>query len=438
MLTLDSSQAEPEPPEKGQPSYPRTELRIEFVDALRGLAALYVMLYHAFQITFQVQGSGIDIYNQNIASTDKDRLTDLFNHLMYYIYNIGFRYGHYAVVIFIVLSGYSLMLPVARSREGLLKKGTLNFFKRRARRILPPYYVALVISLLLIALVPGLNISYNGRAWWDDALPALEPGPILAHIALIHNWFPSYVDAINPAMWSIPLEFQLYFTLPFFLLPVWRKYGALTMVGLAIALSVVFHFLFKGRIDYAYPWFLGLFAMDAFAASVGFSKRLIDSRRLYPLPWGIITILSLMPFIILDTTKSIFPVFSQENTAWVKDLLIGLASASLVIYCTKLTLKADKKTRFNPLRLLNQPKLVKLGWFSYSLYLIHVPILMVNFVFWNSLNLPYTITHLAGLFCSILTSLLLAYGFHLVFERPFMTVNLNSARLIMQRQDQTI
>lgn len=68
-----------------------------------------------------------------------------------------FQYGHSAVATFIVLSGFSLMLPIARSSEETLKGGMLGYLKRRSLRILPPYYVALGLSLLLIALVPGLH-----------------------------------------------------------------------------------------------------------------------------------------------------------------------------------------------------------------------------------------------------------------------------------------
>ena len=59
-------------------------------------------------------------------------------------------YGHLAVDVFIVLSGFCLMLPVARS-GGALADGARGFFVRRARRILPPYFAAFTISVALTA-----------------------------------------------------------------------------------------------------------------------------------------------------------------------------------------------------------------------------------------------------------------------------------------------
>src|SRR5215203_1884331 len=108
--------------------------RLAFLDGLRGLAASYVVLHHAALL---VPPSGLT----GPATVARFLL----------------RHGHYAVAVFIVLSGYCLMLPVARDPLGRLPGGTLAFFGRRARRILPPYYAALVLCWALIALVPELG-----------------------------------------------------------------------------------------------------------------------------------------------------------------------------------------------------------------------------------------------------------------------------------------
>src|SRR5580765_5188837 len=58
--------------------------------------------------------------------------------------------GAHGVDLFVVISGFCLALPVARS--GLVLDST-NFFIRRAARILPPYYVALAACATL-AIIP--------------------------------------------------------------------------------------------------------------------------------------------------------------------------------------------------------------------------------------------------------------------------------------------
>src|SRR6202020_1828899 len=70
-----------------------------------------------------------------------------------------FIYGRFAVVVFIVLSGFSLSLSPAHN--GWRLDGFTRFAHRRARRILPAYWAALAFSLAvawLIAPQPGHGI----------------------------------------------------------------------------------------------------------------------------------------------------------------------------------------------------------------------------------------------------------------------------------------
>src|SRR5438270_2616521 len=101
--------------------------RLPFLDGLRGLAAVYVVLHHA---AMMVPPAGLG----GVGSAAR----------------FVFRHGHYAVAVFIVLSGYCLMLPVARDPCGRLPGGVVGYLGRRARRILPPYYAALGLGWLLI------------------------------------------------------------------------------------------------------------------------------------------------------------------------------------------------------------------------------------------------------------------------------------------------
>lgn len=148
-------------------------VRLEFLDGLRGLAALYVVLSHVWL----AERTGWNPHAETGYVVDPG-----LPHGLHRAINL-LQYGHYAVVIFIALSGFCLMLPVARSSEGTLKDGAANYFKRRFLRILPPYYAAFGLLLLLIALVPGMHKAGNG--WWSLSLPAFTPGVIVSHCC----WF---------------------------------------------------------------------------------------------------------------------------------------------------------------------------------------------------------------------------------------------------------
>ena len=109
-------------------------LRLHYLDGLRGLAALQVAFHHATSEISMPPGWLSPGWIKAIAFVPNPRM---------------------AVEFFIVISGYCLMMPVARS--GSLKGGWAGFIERRARRILPPYYAAVALSLAIILLVPGMN-----------------------------------------------------------------------------------------------------------------------------------------------------------------------------------------------------------------------------------------------------------------------------------------
>jgi peptidoglycan/LPS O-acetylase OafA/YrhL len=181
-------------------------------------------------------------------------------------------FGHEAVAVFIVLSGYCLMLPVVRRGGDRLPRSVGNFIARRAFRILPPYYATIVLSLVLIATVPVLSRGGSGTIW-DDSLPGLALAPILAHAFVLHNWFPEWAFQINGPLWSVATEWQIYFFFPWLLLPLWRRFGLVTAFLVAAVVGYVPLAIVTARASAAIPWYLALFALGMGAAAVVHSSR---------------------------------------------------------------------------------------------------------------------------------------------------------------------
>jgi peptidoglycan/LPS O-acetylase OafA/YrhL len=302
--------------------------RLVGLDGIRGLAALFVVLNHVFLRAFP--GYPVD-------------------HAPFWAG--WFIYGRFAVVVFIVLSGFSLTVSPVRS--GWRLGPTSRFACRRAWRILPPYWSALVFSLLMTWFVlsqPGWAMP-NGKS-------------VVVYGLLIQD----AVDAPTPnrAFWSIAIEAQLYIVLPLLLLIV-RRISAIAMVAMVAAIVVTVGLLapyvaiMNTALIRLTPDLAVLFAIGVMAAGVvGASER----RKSWPWHW--LALCAAVPVVALIAAKG--SVWTIDNLFWV-DLAWGPAIGCL------LTAVATDRPR--PLvRLLDTRPLRSLGSFSYSLYLTHAPIVI--------------------------------------------------------------
>jgi peptidoglycan/LPS O-acetylase OafA/YrhL len=302
-----------------------------------------------------------------------------------------FMYGRYAVDLFIVISGYCLMLPVIKS-GGELRRGPLDFLKRRAWRILPPYYLAMAVSLLFIWLFIGKPTGTH----WDVTLPVTWHA-VLSHLVLLHDACGDDFK-INHVFWSIAVEWRLYFFFPFLVLA-WRYWGALTTTILAIVASRVLQHYTNIFIGTSLTFnYLGLFACGMLGAAITYpSSNFL--RRAQELPWSWIT-LGLTLFVLVD------PILT--------DYAVGFWSASFIV------MTSIHRGAWHH-KLLSFPPLVFIGTYAYSIYLIHAPFLQI---LWQYLFAPLQSDPLAMfltlLFAGIPLILAFSYLFFLLCERPFL------------------
>jgi peptidoglycan/LPS O-acetylase OafA/YrhL len=103
-----------------------------------------------------------------------------------------------------VLSGFLLWQPWVRAATGSCEPPRPGaFLLRRAARIIPAYYVALVGSVLLLwglAGTPGVR---------------LPDGELLALFGVFaQNFSPGTVMKLDPPMWTIAIEASFYVVLP--------------------------------------------------------------------------------------------------------------------------------------------------------------------------------------------------------------------------------
>ena len=149
--------------------------RYEFVDGLRGLAALVVVLPHA---------GGLFIYpHESWLSSLFLRLAD---------------YGRTGVEVFFVVSGFAIAYSLRNTTTDGFSLG--RFMLRRAVRLDPPYWIGLFWT--------GLVVAIRARATHQlIVLPHLEK--VLAHVFYLQDIVG--LGQFNVVFWTLCLEFQLYF-----------------------------------------------------------------------------------------------------------------------------------------------------------------------------------------------------------------------------------
>jgi peptidoglycan/LPS O-acetylase OafA/YrhL len=346
--------------------------RLAGLDGIRGLAALYVVLNHVFLRAFP--GYPVD-------------------HAPFWA--AWLIYGRFAVVVFIVLSGFSLALSPAR--HGWRLDGLSRFAARRARRILPPYWAALAFSLAVAWLV----IPQPGHGM-PDVKSVVVNGLLVQNLVAAHS--------PNAAFWSMAVEAQLYLLLPLLLLVVRRRSGVVMVgvVGLIVAAIGVFgpHL---SRLDtfviQSPPDLAALFALGILAASIVGAGR---ARRSWP--WAWLALAAVTP--VLATVWWRGSVWTLDHLFWV-DLALGPAIACL--------LAALATSRPAPLvRLLDARPSRSLGSFSYSLYLTHAPIVAVVYKLIVAGRVPPGVpAFLVSLALVLPLTLGFARLFAAVFEIPF-------------------
>jgi peptidoglycan/LPS O-acetylase OafA/YrhL len=338
------------------------------LDGVRGLAALFVVVNHVFLRAFP----GYPV----------DRAP---------FWAAWFIYGRFAVVVFIVLSGFSLALSPARNgwRLGELSR----FARRRAMRVLPPYWAALAFSLAVAWLV----VAPPGQR-------APDGQSVLVNGVLVQNLVGA--PSPNRAFWSIAVEAQLYVLFPLLLLMVRRRgaavmVSAVTLVVAAVGILAPHAFV----VVQSPPDLAALFAVGVLAAGVMGAGGAPRSWS-----WAGFALALAVPVVATIWWQG--SVWTLGHLFWV-DLALGPAVACLLIGLAY--------GRPRPLlRVLDARPLRTLGASSYSLYLTHGPIVVVVYEELVAGRVAQGVpAFLVTLALVVPLTIAFAWAFAAIFERPY-------------------
>lgn len=329
------------------------------IDGLRFFAILPVVLDHAWWT-----------YSTNIGSPGFDIDSPL-GHL--------FSAGESGVQLFFVISGYVLGLGFFHAAKEIRGVGLGGYFKRRLRRLEPPYIVVMTAFFLVLLL--------SGQFDFFDGL-----GHYLASITYLHSLIYLEPSAINTVTWSLEVELQFYVLAPI----LYSVYRLPKRAALAVIAAGVLFFI-------ATAFFIGDFYLTLFshghlfllgAAFPILGRFHISSKLAFLFP------LALISYFLVETD------YASVSGNVIKVLLLSIVFAT--------TLRCDPVRRF-----LSTPFLFIIGGACYSIYLIHYPLLSALSKIWASLVIPGGFS--AFLVFAVSVVLLVCMLFFVVAERPFMT-----------------
>lgn len=336
--------------------------RFAFADGLRGLAALWVVLFHASE------GKHIEHIKDSIPS---------------FLYKLLFEFGDLGVAVFFVLSGFVMALTVQKSTVN--SKFAAKFILRRLVRLVPPYYFA--IAFALIMLLVKSKVLHT-----EFSMVSMQS--ILAHAFFLQDFLS--IDQINTVFWTLCIEVQFYIS---FIMIIWIADQAkslfninqsrLVIVALSCAIALIWAFQFEtdslwsgGFISFWYSFLAGVLVNLALAHS-GISRKITV---------GYLLLLALAAI----TTQSMF-IFA-------------------VVITSILLLAAGVKGKMN--EWLNWRWVQSLGLISYSLYLLHNPISGASFNVLKRFLPEGAVFEVLELIIVIGICLILSWIAYMVSERP--------------------
>ncbi|MCP9750113.1 acyltransferase [Ferruginibacter sp. HRS2-29] len=363
---------------------------LSLLHAIRGVAAMYVVVYHA---KFIMWCGGAE-YLKAFPRAG-------WNPLDYVIFLLDmlFSSGSQMVMIFFVLSGFF----IAMSLEGL--KGTpgqkvRNFYTVRILRIYIPYLASILVSVLVLywasTFAPDLFNTISGREFNTRLVAAVKDLTFSNFLqSLLFTKNQEYIG-FNYAYWSLLHEGLFYLSIPF-IYQFRRSYLACSfLLFLAGALffynssedDVFIKFLFEYNFYFAVG--ITLYTYRDVAGQ-------IITKRNFKWPILICCFFLTIGFIALTIAKvSLLPNILAVMTAVLLMLLLLNYEIGNTIFV----------------------KMIKsLGKISYSLYLIHVPVLIAVMALLNRYTgKQFFYGHVYWI--GVLASLLAGYAFYRIAEGP--------------------
>ena len=374
------------------PSAQRTSGRIDELDGLRGLLALWVAISHI------VCWSGFSDPPPSMLNTFRN-------------FWIRFSYAGGAVDTFIILSGFVITYLLHTRPQSYRQFLTGRFF-----RIYPVFFICLLLGFGAAFLTPFIlnhatwqaNIYFTLYQIPASAATLAHPFSYLAtHLTLLYGVIPEKIlpftgVALLAPAWSISLEWQYYMVAPLLARLICTQTGLLVLGLICCGDFIYAHFWSGAFLPAMLPLFLiGIGSYHLYAEAC---------RRERFKPGSFMVIIALVVVVI-------------GSWHWIALTIWTLVFGGILLGQADFENQDGWSRRFLRVRkALLHPTLQSLGHLSYPLYLIHWPLiifLLSGLLYWR----PQTSSFEALLFMlgfGLPTILLAAWILHKSVEAPMM------------------
>jgi peptidoglycan/LPS O-acetylase OafA/YrhL len=335
--------------------------RLSSIDFLRGFAVLAVVAVH---IPHDAPGG----WRQNV----------------WFFPSILMDFGYMGVPLFVIISGFCIHRRAAIKfrKTGACELNWFEFWKRRFWRLYPPYLAAMLLSVIAARF-------FHSTASLELGEPAYD---LCAHLLLVHNLTEQYAGGMgNGAFWSLGMEEQLYM-LYFLLLILFRKFWV--AIGFVTATTIAWRLLvpYIGQLSIGsdaislgawglWPfsfwmhWMLGAVAVDVY----------FGNRKLPAWTSSLCTFFGLLLVGMLANNVTVSLLKDSQIGTGIIELIdsrlltashhLGELLMAIGFFCLLRFVISREGTLFTENVIARFIRFI--GRISYSVYLVHIPIIYV-------------------------------------------------------------
>jgi len=348
--------------------------KIQYLDGIRGLAALAVVMNHFVLAFYPALFSGNDSHTHLKAGQELFISGSIFN----LFYN-----GNFAVGIFFVLSGFLLSYRFFLQKDSEIL--TESAIKRYVRLVVPVSY-----SILFAFILMKFSLFYNQQAaeisgsYWLGGFWRFTPNLLEALDQIFVGTFFSNVFAYNVTLWTIAFEF----TGSLMVLSFLALFGKVKNRYLVYGLAIIFFFQ-----TYYLAFILGVILSDIVAHKDGLMSKLDRSKILRTGLLLVGVFLGSYPSTGRDVAGTTYAFLNSTffNEPAIFYHALGAFLVILVLFDSK---RMQRIFSFRPF--------VFLGEISFAMYLLHFIILgsFTSFIFLQlapHLSYSYAVLSASGL-----------------------------------------